>query len=119
MNDFGFTLGWGIKIMFALIAIGGIGKLVLISVNKHKMKNLEDKISKHKSGLIIFFFPALFVAFTVAMSLSFYADGLIEGADRQAEREAPKVDEGEVDNLERVQQELSCSLLFSSSSCDN
>ena len=108
-----YILGWMIKIIAIIIPLALIIKITLISLNKDKMKAFEDTLSKNKSTVIIWFFPAMFSLVAVAMAVGMYSDELIDNGSTAQIKESDNASA-----LDDVEQRLTCSLPFTKDKCD-
>lgn len=113
MNDMDYLLGWTLKGVVIAIILGCIIKLMVISLNDKKSKEFGDKLSKNKSAIIIWFFPAAFSLMAVAMVIGMYSDDLIRSSDTSNVKKTDN--EGTIDGVE---QKLVCSLPLSKDKCD-
>lgn len=100
-----YYIGIGLKIVPFLIGAIFIVKLVLVSKDKKKVKELERKLTPStKFNIGVFFFPALLLTATIAMAMGDYSDNLIEGS-----KLGQKQDKQEKPSLHDAEQKLSCS----------
>ena len=109
-----YILGWMLKIATVAIILSLIVKLFLISINKDKMKAFEDTLSKNKSNLIIWFFPAVFCLFALSMTIGMYSDDLISNDKPIQIKKFDNTDKP----LEGVEKRLACSLPGAKDKCD-
>lgn len=113
MNDMDYLLGWTLKGATIAIILGFIIKLMAISLNEKKSKEFGDKLTKHKSAIIIWFFPAAFSLMAVAMVIGMYSDDLIRSSDTANVENTDN--KGKIDDFD---QKLACSLPLSKDKCD-
>lgn len=101
-----YYLGIAIKLVPILIGSIFILKMILMSKDKQRMKELDKKLTPSaKFKMVVFFVPALLLAATIAIAIGDYSDSLIDDSELVDQKQ----DKEKKSGLQDVEQQLSCS----------